>query len=101
MFNLLVWYERKKLAFSEFRHEAVSLHRMRGAIKTERQQSGRCKSCGQPVECEAWCWGPKAWQFITVFVNAKPWPLHTAAISFWRIYRNELRWAGVEPWHRY
>lgn len=79
--------------------------KMRRVIRKERRYDGRCHNCGHKKECPLWCWGPKIrvyiWIWIkTRFKNKATRKAHSLSFIF-DFYKHELKWAGVESWHRY
>lgn len=81
----------------DFLRDVKTLRKMRRVIRNERTAEGYCMTCGGRAECQKWCWGPRLWPWVRTALRSDVRLLRLLM----RWYRFELRWAGVEPWHRY
>lgn len=76
----------------------IELIKYRFWNRLDRRRKGRCSNCGGRKKCADWCWGPKIRTYIWTCIKYPRIAIFKAA---WRFYKDELKWFGVEPWHRY
>lgn len=72
--------------------------RMRHFIKKERKETGKCQNCNKVKKCDDWCWGPSIHTILWLGIKhprPKVWKFLRHAL------RQNLKWSGVEKWHRY
>lgn len=87
-------------AIFRFLNDFIWLYRMRLKRWRAKKRSpyGECPNCGNTEKHKDWCWGPSLLSYIWMAIKNHRWDV-TKYIA--HLYRENLYWAGVAPWHRY